>query len=118
MTPFEVVKEGADAFSVCDASTGQVMVVDGSSLSGLTIETAGAYLYALSVLNDVEVAESDLNLRYAIERALKTSPLNSSTHLEDIVVAVRWMAPDVKLSLDVLKALIVKIAAERGKAVI
>lgn len=90
------------------------LIIDDHPLNGLSLETATAYLYALNVLEGIEVNDATPAIRSAIERGLRASSQPRRLHVEDVMVSVRWMLPDVKISSVVLRALIARVARERG----
>ena len=111
--PYRLHRNDNDTYWISGRADEAPLTIDDHQLTGLSLVTATAYLYALNVLEGIEVTDATPAIRSAIERGLRASS-PSRLHVEDVMVSVRWMLPDVNISSVVLRALIVRVARERG----
>lgn len=109
---FQVVGEGDGSFRILDESTGRAVVVDGEEMTGLSAPAAAEYLYALSLIRSAgTVAEPD-RIRRAVQRTLRQNADKPVRSMDDAVVAVKWMLPNLGIADDVLRLLVRRFAAE------
>jgi hypothetical protein len=115
---FEVRRHENGSHDVVDRETGQPACVDGAELVGLSALAAHAYLEALEVSQGVEGIYGDVRLHYAIERSLRPDPVVGAVRMDDVLISIRWMMPELKLGLDIMKPLIRRIAEESGHTLV
>lgn len=109
--PYEV-RDGGGTFKILRRDTGDVVLVDGEPLDGLSAAAAGEYLYALTLIDAARGGPDHSRVRRAVERTFRSHAEKPVRSLDDAVVAVKWMIPDLQIADDVLRFLIGKFAAE------
>ena len=115
---WEVVGAADGTYEVRETGARISTIIDGSPLSGLTIEAAGAYLYALSVIDGVELVERDLVTREVLERAVWSNGFANSVRMDSLLSTILVERQGAAPNLDILRALIRKIASENGIALV
>lgn len=109
---FQVVGAGDGSFRILDSETGEPVVVDGEEMAGLSAPAAAEYLYALSLIRSAGSVPEPDRIRSAVRRSLRQNADKPVRAMDDAVVAVRWMLPQLGIADDVLRLLVRRFAAE------
>jgi hypothetical protein len=88
------------------------VVVDGEEMAGLSAAAAAEYLYALSLIRSAGSVPEPDRIRRAVQRTLRQNADKPVRAMDDAVVAVRWMLPNLGIAEDVLRLLVRRFAAE------
>jgi hypothetical protein len=109
---YEVRSAGNGHFEIRGRRTGDIVTVDGVTLTDLSVLAAGEYLYALNLVDKASSVPGRSRLRLAVERSIRSGSDDPVKHLLDVMVSVRWMIPDLVVPDEILRIVVRKLAAE------